>query len=139
MLRLRFQSMRRYAALLGSFATVVALLTPISAQQRVVDVICGTGLTAADAPRAVDGDALFARQTPAILTADYTGRVELEIVSLGTIRALRVFYFRGSSYAFDEFSRVQGGVLAGQAISVFRPSWTMSDFVLRFGLAIDYE
>jgi hypothetical protein len=83
MLRLRFQSMRRYAALLGSFATVVALLTPISAQQRVVDVICGTGLTAADAPRAVDGDALFARQTPAILTADYTGRVELEIVSLG--------------------------------------------------------
>jgi len=84
---------------------------------------------------------LFVKQSPPILRPNYTGNVELEIVYTGSVSHLRVFRGSGAPpvYSFDEFPRVQTGTIAGRTVSIFRPSWAMGDFLLRFGLAIDFE
>lgn len=86
-----------------------------------------------------DGQPLFSRQSPRILRPDYTGTVELEIVYVGLVSNLRVFRPQGNIFVFDEFAVVQSSTLEGRTVSIFRPSWSMSDFLLRFGLTIDFD
>ena len=86
-----------------------------------------------------DGMPLFARQTPPVLRPDHTGQVQVEILYAGDVSHLRVFYFRGSGYVFDEFPRLATGILGGRTVSVFRPSWAMGDFLLRFGLIVSFD
>jgi hypothetical protein len=93
------------------------------------------------APFLADGTPLYSRQTPPILRPDYTGTVELEIVYAGSFTHMRIFQRRnsGTSHVFDEYPRVETRTLEGRTLSVFRPSWTMGEFVLNHGLVIDFD
>jgi hypothetical protein len=87
-----------------------------------------------------DGLPVFFTQTPPILRPNYTGTVQLEIVYTGVVPDLRVFYFRlGNGYLFDQFPPVQTSTIGTQTVTIFRPSWTMGEFVRRFGLTIDFD
>ena len=86
-----------------------------------------------------DGRPAFSRQTPPILRPDHAGNVQFEIVYAGSIEHLRVFYFVGTGYVDDEFPRVETGTIGGHMVSIFRPSWAMGEFLLRFGLTIDFD
>lgn len=103
--------------------------------------VSAAGATLGEAAPLVDGRAAFTRQTPPILRPTYTGNVELEIVYGGSVPLLRVFRASGGppTYSFDEFPRVATGTIGGQAVSIFRPSWPMGDFLQRFGLAVDFD
>ena len=86
-----------------------------------------------------DGRPAFSRQTPPILRPDHAGNVQFEIVYAGSVELLRVFYFVGTGYVYDEFPRVETGTIGGHTVSIFRPSWAMGEFLLRFGLTIDFD
>ena len=86
-----------------------------------------------------DGRPAFARQTPRILRPDHVGNVEFEIVYAGSVENLRVFYFFRTGYVYDEFPRVQTSTIGGRTVSIFRPSWTMGEYLLRFGVILNFD
>jgi hypothetical protein len=73
------------------------------------------------------------------LRPDHVGSVQFEIVYAGSVEKLRVFHFVGSGFQYDEFPRAETGTIGGRAFSIFRPSWAMGEFLLRFGLTVDFD
>jgi hypothetical protein len=145
------QSRRRHRGLASGLMAVIVAATaalwtgsPTSPQaaRRPSDIrfdIAGfDGVAASIVP---EGRPVFARQTPPILRPDYTGNVEFEIVYAGSVPQLRVFRSSGAPpvYTFEEFPRVETGTIGGQTVSIFRPSWSMGEYLLRFGLTIDFD
>lgn len=111
-----------------------------AAQHVPPDVSFAASQRDTDRPLALaDGMPVYATHTPPILRPDYTGTVQVEIVYAGTVSQLRVFYQTGATYAFDQFASVETRTLAGRTVTVFRPSWTMAEFQLRFALTTDYD
>ena len=115
---------------------------PYDTQQFPRDVSFGATVLATDGAAVVeDGMPLFSKQSPPILRPDYTGSVQVEIVYAGSFSHLRIFQRRnnGTSHVYDEYPLVDTRTLEGRTVSVFRPSWTMGEFVRNFGLVIDFD
>jgi hypothetical protein len=117
---------------------------------QLVEFVCATlppdwrGGYRATAAAFPDGTPLYFTQDPPLLTADYQGRVTLRDFTVVGERPTIRFYYRTSSagpFAYDEFSRVLTRVIDGNTVSVFEPSWAMSElldstFVVGAGMAV---
>jgi hypothetical protein len=146
------RSRRQHQGLLSSLAALTVAATaglwagqppPSDVERRPSDDSVAAPVFETDRPSFVqDGRPVFARQTPPILRPAYSGNVEFEIVYGGSVPRLRVFrslYGTPETFAFEEFAQAATGTIGGQTVSIFRPSWAMGEFLLRFNLNVDFE